>query len=297
MAKKNDAEGYKRARTVDEAVSFLSKNKDARVIAGGTDLFPAIKVGKMARPKVLVDIWDIPALKKIRKEKKDKIVIGSLVTASDIIQSRTLEKNCNALYQAATLMAAPQIRNRATLGGNVGNASPAADLSTALVALGAIARLKGPRGVREVPIDKLFTGPGRTCLKHSELIVEFAIPVPTVSSFAKLRKRNAMTLAVASAAASVDLDKSGVITGARIALGAVGPKPLRARECEKYLEGKKLSEIVSTKRAMEDFGSIAECECSPIGDVRSSSDYRKKTVPVLCRMALEECAKSLGVKA
>ena len=277
---------YERPASLNEAVALLDKHKNGRVIAGGTDLFLAIKRGKIQMPDPFIDLWDLRELREIG-EKKGRISIGSMVTASQIMDSKRLKDECTALHAAACLMAGPQIRNRATIGGNVVNASPAADLATALLALGASVWIAGPDGAREVSLDNFFTGPGKTCLKRSELLVEFLVPKGIVSGFYKLRKRNAMALAVASSGVGLKLGHDGTIMDVRVSLGAVAPTPARARSCEKHLMGKKLADITSSEESLRAAGQLAALECCPINDVRASSSYRKAVVSSIVMKALE----------
>ena len=282
---------YERPSSLDEAIALLDKHKTGRVLAGGTDLFTAIKRGKTPMPDSFIDLWDLRELREIG-EKKGRISIGSMVTASQIIESKRLKDECTALHTAACLMAGPQIRNRATIGGNVANASPAADLAIALLGLGASVWIAGPDGSREVSLDNFFTGLGKTCLKRSELIVEFLVPKGITSSFCKLRKRNAMTIAVVSAAACLKVGSDGLINDARISLGAVAPTPVRARACEKHLIGKRLDDIIASEDSLRAAGALAAENCCPITDVRASSGYRKAVVSSVVMTALEGLSSS-----
>ncbi|MCC7345987.1 MAG: FAD binding domain-containing protein, partial [Variibacter sp.] len=181
-----------------------------------------------------------------------------------------------ALHAAARLVGGHQIRNVGTIGGNLGNASPAADVAVALLALDARICVQGPRGVRAIAIDDFFFGPGKTALAPAELIESIDLDCPAAgetSRFLKVGRRQAMEIAVASVAVGLRLRADGTCERARIALGAVGPRPLRARAAERMLEGRPLD-----ADAIACAAAGAGAACSPRSDVRASADYRRKVV-------------------
>jgi carbon-monoxide dehydrogenase medium subunit len=268
--------------SVEEALQTLaSQAKGMKIIAGGTDLIPQMRSG-IAHPQVLIDLCKLP-LNQIALE-AGWIHIGSTATHTHILESDLLASHCPALVNAARKIAGPPIRNRGTIGGNLVNASPAADLALPLLAFDAVVVLRRVGGKREVSLAEFFTGPGQTVMSPDELLTEILIPVMppgTVSSFIKLGKRKAMAIAVASVATRLSLDEAGKISDARIALGSVAPRPMRARTAEAFLVGKSPGRELFTKSA-----DAASVDSSPIDDIRASGDYRKKMVAVLTRRAL-----------
>jgi CO/xanthine dehydrogenase FAD-binding subunit len=280
---------YLAPKTLDEAFEALKSNPDgAMIIAGGTDMVPRMRAGVFT-PDLLVDLRML-ALDEITLE-DDFIRIGAYVTHSDILGSKLLSDHFPALVEAAKDIAGPPIRNRGTLGGNLVNASPAADLATPLIAYDALAVIADQSGERDVPLSRFFTGPGQTVLKPEEILT--AIKIQKISSktgakFTKLGKRKAMAIAVVSAAVRISLNEDGIIKTARIALGSVAPVPLRVPKAEEILEGKTPDEELFTTA-----GQAASDECSPITDLRSTGEYRKKMVAVLVRRALAAAWENL----
>jgi CO/xanthine dehydrogenase FAD-binding subunit len=189
------------------------------------------------------------------------------------------------LGRTALLMASPQVRNRGTIGGNLCNAAPSADMAGPLIALGAKAKLQTKQGARTVKLEEFFTGPGETLISGKGILAAIIVPVPkkgTRTAYQVLTRREAMDLSVVSAAAMVRKER-GKIKDVRIALGAVAPVPMRARQAEKALK--------NTKGGAEDIAkaaAVAASECAPISDVRASREYRTRMVEVVTRRVLEE---------
>lgn len=283
---------YLAPKTLDEALAVLKENKgQIKIIAGGTDLVPRMRAG-VFDPELLVDLRKL-ALDEIALE-DDFVRIGAYATHSDILRSKLLAENFPALIEAATDVAGPPIRNRGTLGGNLVNASPAADLATPLIVYDALAVIADENGERDVPLSRFFTGPGKTVLLPDEILVAIKIqktPPLTAAKFTKLGKRKAMAIAVVSAAVRITLKDDGVIETARIALGSVAPVPLRVLKAEEVLEGKEPDGELFTLA-----GKTASDETNPITDLRSTADYRKKMVSVLTRRALTEAWEGLKVE-
>ncbi len=280
---------YLAPKTLEEAFEALKSNPDGTmIIAGGTDMVPRMRAG-VFKPDLLVDLR-LLALDEITLE-DDFVRIGAYVTHSDILGSQLLSDQFPALVEAAKDIAGPPIRNRGTLGGNLVNASPAADLATPLIAYDALAVIADQSGERDVPLSRFFTGPGKTVLKPEEILT--AIKIQKISSktgakFTKLGKRKAMAIAVVSAAVRISLNEEGKIQTARIALGSVAPVPLRVPKAEEVLEGKTPDE-----KLFANAGQTASEQCTPISDLRSTGDYRKKMVAVLVRRALSAAWENL----
>jgi len=246
-----------------------------RFIAGGTDLMVQMRSGKVT-PECLVDISHIGELHGISEE-KGGVVIGALSTLEEIRRSRLVESRLPALKESADFFAAWQVRNLATIGGNVCNASPAADTAPPLLIYRA--SLVASSGVtsRRIPIEEFFVGPGKTCLKVGELVCQVILPVEATggSAFLKLGKRQASNLAVVNAAAYVRI-KDGFVSESRLALGAVAPKPVRASKTEDFLEGK-----LAVDRNFAQAAALVDDDIRPITDVRAGAEYRVKMAETL----------------
>jgi carbon-monoxide dehydrogenase medium subunit len=282
--------GYLAPQTLAEALETIGKqSQGVHLIAGGTDLVPQMR-SRSVEPALLIDLR-LLGLEGIEMN-EDDIRIGARTTHTDILESDLLAEHCPALVESAADIAGPPIRNRGTVGGNLVNASPAADLAPPLLVYDAQAVLASARRERLVPLDEFFISPGETVLAKDEILTEIRLPaaVPKTSSkFIKLGKRKAMAIAVVSVAARLTLDESGSISNARIALGSVAPIPMRALKAEFDLEGQSPSIDLFAEA-----GRIASSESSPISDIRASGEYRKKMVAVLTRRALVAAWERLG---
>jgi carbon-monoxide dehydrogenase medium subunit len=273
---------YLAPQTLSEALEAIEQQTDGvQIIAGGTDLIPRMRA-RMVAPSLLVDLrlLGLDGIEIVEEE----IRIGTRTTHTDILESELLAEQCPALVEATKDIAGPPVRNRGTIGGNLVNASPAADLAPPLLIHDAKVILVKANVEREVPLAEFFTGPGQTVLAKDEILTEIRmalIPQNTASKFIKLGKRKAMAIAVVSAAARLTLDEAGKIAQARIALGSVAPIPLRAIKAEGVLTGQVPSETLFAEA-----GQVASSEANPISDLRASGEYRKKMVAVLTRRAL-----------
>jgi carbon-monoxide dehydrogenase medium subunit len=214
------------------------------------------------------------------------LVLGAGVTIEELLQDPLVGQHAQVLHQAASVMANPLVRNRATLGGNLVNASPAADTAPPLLALNAEVELRSERGARRVPLDQFFGGVGQSIREPQEMLVSIHCPLPAAASAAvhrKLALRKASAISVVSAAAALTLDGEGHCERARIALGAVAPIPIRAYEAEKALQGQ-----APTPEAIAEAAQLAAQATSCIGDIRGCVAYRQRTTEVLVRRLLSE---------
>ncbi|MCD6310984.1 MAG: xanthine dehydrogenase family protein subunit M [Elusimicrobia bacterium] len=254
-----------------KSVAELAALKEKCVfLAGGTDIYVALNDGVFA-DAVICDISALKGLDKIALKGKN-ISLGALTVFSDIVKSPLIKKHANCLAEAAATVGSPQIRNRATIGGNAANGSPSGDAIPALYALGAVIKTN----LRSVAVDKFFTGPKKTVLKKNEIITEIVIPVKNNTSFfEKIGRRKALAISKVSAAVSLVIS-GGVIREAGIAFGAVGPTVIRAAETEEFLKGKKLNEAVISHASKTAAGEIC-----PIDDFRSTAKYRLETAAVI----------------
>jgi len=264
---------YIRVSELDEALRLLSRKEDVKVLAGGTDLVVDMKIGRY-RPKTVIDISGIKDLRYIVDE-GDKVRIGALTRMQDIVESPVIREKLPVLAEAVSMLGSWQIRNMATVGGNLCNASPAADSAPPLLVHEARIKLASIEGTREIPITEFFTGPGMTVMRPHELLQEIIIPRKKgKSSFIKV-SRVAMDLAIASAATYVEVEDD-VIKDVKIALGSVAPRPIRAIRCEAALIGRRVDEKV-----LREVASLVVNEISPIDDVRGTAWYRREVSKVL----------------
>ncbi len=251
----------------------------SRLLAGGTDLLVKMKKGAVS-PDVVVDLSKIPELSFIELA-GGNLCIGGLTRLADIGESFLVREKAPALAEAIDVLASSQVRNRATIAGNLCNASPAADTAPPLLALDASVKLRSPDGERIVPLAEFFLGPEQTVAKPDEVLTEVIIPLQEGSSaFIKLGRRKAFTLSVTSVAAFTRV-KDGRFEEVRVALGAVSPTPMRARKVEEALKGKEVNEENIEKAA-----EAVKEECCPITDVRASAEYRTEMSYVLTKRVL-----------
>ena len=279
---------YLEAHTLRQAIGMLQRHgQQARIVAGSTDFLVRWRAG-FWHPEYVVNIQHIPGMSRVTFSRRNGLRFGALVTIQMLEQHPAIRQHYPALAAAAASFAGVQVRNLATVGGNICNASPSGDMLPALLAFGAECRLAGPDGHRQVPLDQLFTGPGRTVLAQDEVLTEIALPPParnTGSLYIKHSPRGAMDIATVGVASALTVDRAGVCTSARIALGAVAPTPLRARAAEEMLQGQILDADMLQSAADQ-----AMSQTTPIDDVRGTADYRRQMVGVLTRRTLERAA-------
>jgi carbon-monoxide dehydrogenase medium subunit len=284
---------YLEAKTIEEASSLLAKYKDkARVIAGGTDLLVSMKRREIS-PQHLINVKTIPNLDTISYSRKDGLMIGALTTLAEIESSPIVRERFPVLSSAAHQIGSPHIRNIATIGGNLCNAAPSADMAPPLIALGATAKIKGLKGERVVTVEQFFLGPGESTLKVGEILTQIQVPTPpphTRGVYLKLPARTAIDIAVVGVAVVVTLDGKGkTAVDARIVLGAVAPTPIRARQAEEIIKGKTIKDELIERAAQ-----AAANESRPISDIRGSASYRKEMVRVLTKQALNQVITEEG---
>ncbi len=278
---------YITPHTIQEATTLLSQRRDqARILAGGTDLLTQMRIGTRTA-ELVIDIKQIPELNELSYDPDTGLRIGAAVPCFRIWNDATISRLYPGLVDAVALIGGIQIQSRATLGGNVANASPAADSIPALIVHSAICQIAGPDATREIPIENFCTGPGRTILRAGEFVVRFHLK-PPVSGFGahylRFIPRNEMDIAVTSAGASVVLDQSGkIIQSARIALGAVAPTPLLVMPAGELLTGRTITDDVINEAAQ-----LAADAARPLTDVRGTAAQRKHLAAVLTRRALHK---------
>jgi CO/xanthine dehydrogenase FAD-binding subunit len=282
-----DTFDYMRPRGLRETLIVLDdlKHKKMRVIAGGTDLVPALRAGT-TEVDCLVDLSGASLDGLVIEDRQ--VRIGALVTFSRLHQSAEIRAKLPAVAESAALVGAVQCQNLATIGGNLCSGVPSLDSAAPLMVLEATLRLQSKAGERLVPVETFFVGPRRTVLEPGEILTEILVPLDqrVAASFLRLGRRKALTLSIVNAAASLALDQDGRVAKARIALGAVAPTPVRARKAEELLQGHD-----PTPARLAEAAAAVAGEISPISDLRGSADYRRKMSVVLVRRALEN---SLG---
>lgn len=283
---------YFAPRTLDEAISLLTGNRgEARVIAGGTDLIVEMKE-HIHHPDYLVDINKIEGLDDLSYDDGTGLKIGALTTVRAVEQSPVVKDKYPGLFQAVSQLGSIQVRNRATVAGNICRASPSADTPPPLIAAGAWVMIYGPSGERKIQLEEFFTGPGRTVLGPGDIVTSIHVPPPPARTgrvYLKLGRRKAMELATVGVAVSLAQEEK-ICRDVRIVLGAVAPTPIRARHAEAVLEGNAVSEAI-----IDQVVKTAMAEARPISDVRSSAEYRLQMVGVLTEQAIMEARQRLSV--
>jgi len=272
------------ANTLDDALTALAAG--ARPIAGGTDLVVGARHGKSPLPADLVAIDRLSELKAVTPTSAG-VSIGALVSHHDIETHPLLTTVYAGLADGSALVGSPSTRHIGTLGGNIMNGSPAMDTGSALQVLGADVELRSLRGTRRVPIAQLWAGPGRTTAEPDELCVAIHIPAPegrSNSAYLRLEYRRAMEIAVVGAAANVTLGDDGSVASLAVALSAVAPVILSVTDLA-ALSGRSVAE------AAAEAGALASAQATPISDVRASDRYRRHTVGVMARRAVEAAAR------
>ncbi len=274
---------YQSPETLEEALSILSRHPEAAILAGGTDLVVNMK-NHVVSPKDVISIQKIDALSQIREE-RNHIRIGTGATATEIAESEVFPLSMRTLVQSAKNLGSPLIRNRATIGGNIMSARPAADLVCSLLALGADVELISNNGRRIVSLPDLLKGPGITATESGEILTSILIekqPAGTGSDYQSIGIRKAQDVNLINVSTVLGLDENNFVTRARVAIGCVGPTHILSRSAAESLEGQKITFELIDKSA-----EAAMSDCDPIDDFRTSADYRKKMARVLTRRALK----------
>ncbi len=275
---------YHAPKTLAEACVLLDElGEKAIILGGGSDILHKMKNGHLT-PEHVVSLKHMAHLTEIRHEQGRGVVIGALVTPHGVYTSKVLQERYLSLPMASHEMGNPQVRNRGTVGGNICNASPLADLPPLLIALNASVKVVEYAGERLVPLEDFICGPGKTLIKRDEIVAEVIIPdqPATGSTYIKFGLRKAGALAVVGVAVAVTV-KDGVLTDARIVMGAVAPVPMRAKDAEAVLKGQTITGALLEKAA-----DLAAAECKPITDLRGSAEYRREMIRVLTRRALRK---------
>ncbi len=270
---------YEAPGTIAGALGIMAAEPEARILAGGTDLLVQYQSGTR-RPTVFVDVKRIPELMQIVADETG-VTIGAAAPAADICAHPAISAWWPGVVDGVRLIGSTQIQSRGSIGGNLCNGSPAADSTCALIASGAVARVAGPAGEREVPVEAFVLAPGRTALAPGELLVSVRLTRPasrTADAYQRLIPRSEMDIAVVSAAVSLTLDAQGICTAARVAIGAVAPTPLLVADAGAALVGSALD-----ASALERAAAAASAAARPIDDKRGTVSYRRTVVGVLTK--------------
>ena len=286
---------YEAPSSAKEAAKLLAGARGkAVVLAGGTDLLVRMKSGAVD-PDLIVDIKRIDATQSIKKASNGSFKVGAGVSGAQLGKNKALKKAWPGVVEATNLIGSDQIQGRATMAGNLCNASPAADSVPAMVAAGAKANVVGPSGRRTVAVEKIPTGPGKTSLKKGEIIESISLPKKQPKSgdaYLRFIPRTEMDIAVVSAGINLTIDGKGVIKKARVALGAVAPTVLLVEDAAKAIIGSKLDE-----EALAALAAACEAACKPIDDMRGTIEFRTEVAGVLARRAAKIAYERAGGKS
>ena len=280
-------------KSLPEAQGIFANDSNASWLAGGTDLLVGIRLG-MRDPRRIIDLKQIPELMALEVS-GDSILIGAAASAYDILHNSEIGSLCPGLADALDLIGSTQIQGRCSAGGNLCNASPAADSIPALIANGAVCRILGSSGERLLPVEDFLVGPGKNALEEDELLVQLVLPKPmlgTSDAYLRLTPRTEMDIAVAGTGVSITLDTTGVCTAARVAIGAVAPTALLIEAAGQALVGSKLEDD-----AIDRAVTAVRAAASPISDKRGSAQYRTHVVGVLVKRAIQRAQARINAGA
>jgi CO/xanthine dehydrogenase FAD-binding subunit len=284
---------YVAPRTLGEAISVLQEGGvGARILAGGTDLIPQA-IADTRDVDVFVDGKQIPELMELSFDPARGLTLGAAVPCYRIYTDPDIKRHYAGLIDAVSIIGGTAIQGRASVGGNLCNSGPAADTTPALIAYYAVAKIAGPNGLREVPVESFCTAPGRNVLTPGELLVSLHLPAPqrpVGGCYLRFIPRNEMDIAEVGVGATLTLTADGTVAAARIALGAVAPTPLLVPEAGDSLAGNAPSESAFARAA-----ALAQAAARPISDMRGTAEHRKHLVGVLTRRALHTALERAAV--
>ena len=280
---------YLRPSSIGAALDFVAKyGNEAAIFAGGTDLLIGMRAGEI-KPRYVIDIRAIPGLSQIKYE-NGTLSLGAAVTWSALAKSEPIQQEFDIFVEAADVFGSPQIRNMATIGGNICSASPSCDMGPPLLVLDAKITAVSGKGERGIPVKEFFLGRRQSSLERGEILKEIQIGTPSKNmgtAFLKIR-RSGVDIAIVNVAAAVTV-RENRFEDVRIALGGVAPKPMRALKAEEQLKGK-----ACTDENVEKVAETASGETSPISDVRASAEYRMEVSKVLVRRAIRNALEKVG---
>ena len=276
---------YFAPKTLGSALGILAeRGDDAYLFAGGTDVMVKMSAGRM-KPKAIVRLMDVEGLDGIRFDPEEGLTLGATARLSQVTAHPDILNHYPALAHAVQVMANEEVRHMATVAGNLCNAAPSADTAPPLIAMGAEVTLASLNGLRRLPLDQFFKGPGLTAMRHGEIMTSINVPPPppkSGASYMRISARCGVDIAAVGVGVMTILNGKGC-KEARIVLGAVAPIPMRAPKTEDFIKSRPW-----TRDLIEEGGGMAAEEAKPISDVRASAEWRKKMVAVLTRRTLEE---------
>ncbi|MGH1470737.1 MAG: FAD binding domain-containing protein [Cellvibrionaceae bacterium] len=273
---------YHAPTSISAAIELLASNTQetpTQILAGGTDLLVQLRSG-MISPASIIDIKKIPETRTISFT-NDGVIVGAAISGAEFNENKKLKALWPGVAEAFDLIGSTQVQGRASLGGNLCNASPAADSVPSLIAAGVIAHIAGPDGEKKISVENINTGPGKNCLSAGEFIVNFEFPHRQPLSgdaYLRMTPRTEMDIAVVGVGVNVTLDQSGKCTHARIGLGAVAPRALLVETAANTLIGTTIDEV-----ALDNLQQAISNACSPIDDKRGTIEYRTKVAGVIAK--------------
>lgn len=281
---------YHRPDSLAEACSLLQAKEACHVLAGGTDLLVQMRSG-LVKPAQIVDIKALPGITDVELDDQG-LTLGAAAPAQSITERADIAAMYPGLVEAIDLIGSTQVQGRCSVGGNLCNASPAADSVPALIANGAVCNIVGSAGERQVPVEAFNAGPGQNCLAGDELLVSVFVPRPLANAadaYLRFIPRTEMDIAVVGAGVSLTLDQQGLCTLARVAIGAVAPTALLVPEAATALIGTTVDDA-----ALDAMTVAVSAASNPISDKRGSADYRRKVVGVMARRAAMKALERIG---
>ena len=282
---------YSRAGSIQEAIRLLQENPEGRLIAGGTDVLVKMQKGK-AQFDHLIDIHDIAELNFISENDAGDLVIGPLSCFTHVAESALIRKHIPILAEAILTIGGPQVRNMATIGGNLCNGVPSADSATPLIALNATVTIEGPDGSRQMPLEDFFLGPSRVALEHHEIMTAIAVSRDNYAGyyghFYKYAMRDAMDIATIGCSAVCKVENK-VLTDLRLAYGVAAPVPIRCKDTEDKIRGRKLS-----TQLLNDIAEAVQDDVSPRTSWRAAQDFRLQIIATLAHRVVKQAILNAG---
>jgi len=284
---------YLGPETVEETLALLNEyGRKAKVLAGGTDLISEMKWGEH-KPDYVIALSHVSGLDSLEYDEKSGLKLGAMCKIAQIEKSDVIKNKYPLLSQAASVLASMEIRNRGTVGGNLCTAAPSADMPPSLLALEAKAVIASGKGERTLPLEEFFAGPKKTILNQDEILVRLEVPNMKPNSageYIKFGRRRAMEIAMIGVAALLTVEpEENRCIDAKLALATAAPTPIRAKEAEKMLTGKKLDPAI-----IEEAAKMASKEASPRTSWRTTEEYRRDLIPVLGRRAIQTALEKIG---
>jgi xanthine dehydrogenase FAD-binding subunit len=282
---------YSRAGSIQEAIRLLQENPEGRLIAGGTDVLVKMQKGK-AQFDHLIDIHDIAELNFISQNDDCDLVIGPLSCFTHVAESALIRKHIPVLSEAILTIGGPQVRNMATIGGNLCNGVPSADSATPLIALNATVTIEGPDGSRQMPLEDFFLGPSRVALEHHEIMTAIAVSHDNYAGyyghFFKYAMRDAMDIATIGCSAVCKVENE-ILTDLRLAYGVAAPVPIRCKDTEDKIRGRKVS-----TQLLNDIAEAVQDDVSPRTSWRAAQDFRLQIIATLAHRVVKQAILNAG---